>query len=424
MKKILFILLSGIIAFGCEPNEELYEKLDKEKEPYHENIEYTLNSGDYSTISNLIPEEDSVYVDFVESNGFYEGFPVKDILPLFLADKFPALKGGSQATINYQITPRYLDKFNEVIVDTLDGVTYSGTEPDDNIPGILKDSLLPLAREYTLAGIYYDYEDSYGNISREGSYYYLKNGTWTPLPEVYKLKEEDYLSMEGISDDYFYSEEIAYELLPVFLENKFPYANVGDSKVLLYENFSSHELNAAEYMRDSSGWYAKVPRTAKFLHNGKKWVYDPTVRYKFKEEDYAAILNHVKEDPELSQYVDQEYGNTEYYYGASTYYVNFDARIYVREDYQPEVFEGLSEEEANQIIFRRIVKEAVIIALKDRFPDAQPEVAGVPVYYEITFDVYDGNDDVYTVKYRCTEAGNPPQFEYVSGNTPYEPEEE
>jgi hypothetical protein len=434
MKKILFILLSGIIAFGCEPNEELYEKLDKEKEPYHENIEYTLTSADYSSITNLIPEKDSVYRDYVESNGFYEGFPVKDIIPLFLGDKFPALNKGSQATINYNITPRYLEKFNDVSIDTLDDVTYSGTQPDDSIPGMLKNSLLPLAREYTLAGIYYDYEDSYGNIAREGSYYYLKNGTWTPLPEVYRLKEGDYLSMEGVSDDFIYPQNKVDKLLPVFLKEKFPYADEGDSKVIVYkygymneDDQIVEEITAEQYLLDSNSWNAKVEQTSKFLHNGEKWVYDPTVRYKFKEEDYAAILNYVKNDQELSQFVDPEYGNTEYYYGASTYYVNFDTRLYVREDYQPGVFEGLSESNANQIIFRRIIEEAVIIALQAQFPDAEPVSDGVPLPFEITFDAYDGNDDQYVVKYKCTAAGNPPQFEFVEdikGNLPYDPEEE
>jgi len=431
MKKLIFILLSGIIAFGCEPNEELYEKLDKEKEPYSENIEYTLKSQDYSTISNLLSGKDTIFRDSIRSTSFDDGFPIKDIIPLFLADKFPALKGGSQAAINYNMTPAYLKKFDKVIVDTLEGVTYSGTEPDDNIPQILKDSLFPLAPKYSLAEMHYQYEDNYDNISIKSSYYYLKNDTWTPLPDVYKLKEEDYLSMEGVNGNYIYPESSAEKLLPVFLKNKFTYANEGDSKVIVYK-YGYYEdgnlvkqIDAAQYIVDSLGsWHAKVPKSAKFLHNNEKWVFDPTVRYKFKEEDYAAILNYVKNDPDLAQYVDPEYGNTEYYYGASTYYVNFDARLYVREDYQPGVFEGLSEEEANQIIFRRIVKEAIIIALKAQFPDAVPEVDGVQVYYEITIDAYDGNDDQYTVKYKCTAAGDPPQFEYVSGNTPYDPEKD
>jgi hypothetical protein len=317
MKKILFILISGIIAFGCEPNEELYEKLDKEKEPYNENIEYTLKSQDYSTISNLLTGKDTIFRDSIRSTSFEDGFPIKDIVPLFLADKFPALKKESQATLHYEITPSYLSNFDEVksYDYNLNEDTLSGTDPDDIFPEMLGDSILPFARELEfVVEMNYTYEDNYGNVTMENSYYYHKNDTWIPLPEVYKLKDEDYNSIDAISGDYFYNEEIAYELLPVFLENKFPYAKVGESKVLLYENYSSHDLTVTEYMRDSTGkWYAKVPRTSKFLHNGDEWKFDPTVRYKFKEEDYAAILNYVKNDPELSQFVDKEYGNTEYY---------------------------------------------------------------------------------------------------------------
>ena len=423
MKKILFILISGIIFAGCEPNEELYNKLDKEKEPYNKKIEYTLTESDYSTISGLIPEKDSALVDYVGDNSFKEGFPVNNIVPRFLDDKFPALDKNSEATINYNFIPAYLKKFDEQFVDTLTGVTYSGDEPDNEIPAILKDSILPLAGEHTLAQMYYSYEDSYGNESMTSSFYFLRDGTWEPLPNVYQLTDEDYHTIDGITEDYFLSESDADKYLPTFLENKFAYADDGDSKVIVYEISGSKNISAKEYMLDSSGWYAKVPKTAKFIHSGEKWAFDPTVRYKLKEEDYAVILNYVKNNPDLSQYVDEQYGNSEYYYGASTYYVNFDTRINVREDYQPEVFDGLSDSEANQIIFGRIVKEAIIMALQAQFPDAVPQVEGVDVYYEITFDAYDGNDDVWTVKYRCTAAGDPPQFEYVEGNTPYEEEE-
>jgi len=424
MKKILFILISGIIAFGCEPNEELYEKLDKEKDPYSEKVEYTLTESDYSTISDLVPEEDSVYVDYVGDNSFAEGFPVNDIVPLFLADKYPALDKNSEATINYNFIPGYLDKFNnEFPVDTLE-LTYSGEQPDEEIPVLLKDSILPFAREHTLAQIFYDYKDSYNNTSLRSSYYYLKDGTWNPLPNVYKLTDEDYFSINEITGDYFLSASDADKYLPAFLKNKLSYADEGDTRVIVYEVSGTHDIKAKQYLLDGNTWHAKVPKTAKFIHNGEQWKFDPTVRYKLKEEDYEVILNYVKNDSELSQYVDEQYDNSEYYYGASTYYVNFDTRINVREDYQPDIFDGLSEEEANQIIFRRIVKEAVILALQAQFPDAVPEVEGVDVYYEITFDAYDGNDDVWTVKYRCTAAGDPPQFEYVEGNTPYDPEKD
>jgi hypothetical protein len=427
MKKLIFILLSGIIAFGCEPNEELYEKLDKEKEPYNASIEYTLKAEDYSTISGLLSGRDTIYRDSIRSSSFEDGFPIKDIIPLFLTNKFPALKKESQATVHYEITPSYLSSFDKVKSFELEGDTLSGTEPDEIFPVMLEDSILPLARELTLVEMSYVYTDNYGNDSVRNSYYYLKNDTWTPLPDVYRLKDKDYHSMEGINGDYFYSEEIAAELLPVFLENKFPYAKIGESRVILYKN-SDQDLTATEYILDSTGWYAKVPRSSKYLHNGDEWVFDPTVRYKLKTEDYISILRYVKNNPDIPNFFYDLSAplseNSEYYFGASAYYSNFDTRVQNHEDYEPGVFEGLSEEKANQIIFRRIVTEAVIVALQEQFPDAVSEVDGVQVYYEITFDAYDGNDDIYTVTYKCTAAGDPPQFEYVSGNTPYDPEKD
>ena len=422
MKKILFILISGIIFAGCEPNEELYNKLDKEKEPYSENIEYTLTESDYSTINNLLPAEDSAYVDYIGDNSFTEGFPVNEILPLFLDDKFPALDKNSEAKITYNFIPAYLEKFDKVTDDTLTDITYSGEEPDEEIPGLLKDSLLSLAPEHTLAQVYYEYSDAYGTDTLTSSFYFLRDGTWDPLPNVYQLTEEDYHSINGITGDKFLTQSDADKYLPIFMENKFSYTDTGETKVIVYQ--VDDKIKANQFVLNENGWHGMIQKTSPFIHGGEKWVFDPTVRYKLKEEDYAVILNYVKNNPDLSQYIDEQFGNSEYYYGASTYYVNFDTRITVREDYQPDVFDGLSEEEANQIIFRRIVKEAVIMALQAQYPDAVPEVEGVDVFYEITFDAYDGNDDLWTVKYRCTAAGDPPQFEYVEGNTPYDPEKD
>ncbi|MGM0498375.1 MAG: hypothetical protein ACQESJ_10690, partial [Bacteroidota bacterium] len=147
MKKILFILISGIIFAGCEPNEELYKELDKEKDPYSENIEYTLTEGDYSTIENLLTGDDTTFTEYLGDNGnsIIEGFPVNDIIPLFLEEKYPALGKNSEAKITYNFIPAYLEKFDNVVVDTLTDISYSGDEPDEEIPGILKDSILPRA---------------------------------------------------------------------------------------------------------------------------------------------------------------------------------------------------------------------------------------------------------------------------------------
>jgi len=450
MKKILFILISGIIFTGCEPNEKLYNELDKEKEPYNENIEYTITESDYSTMEGLLTGDDTTFTKYIDDNSIAEGFPVNDIIPLFLEDKFPALDKNSSAKITYNFIPAYLKKFNKNKVYTLTENHYEsfdfasenetgeptnryyfiGEEPNEFIPELLKDSILPFAPENTLVEVYYEYSDAYDNRTTTSSFYFLRDGIWDPLPNVYKLTDEDYLNINGITGDYFQSQSDADKYIPAFLEHKFPYADEGDSKVLVYEISGSKDISAKQYMRDSSGWYGMIKKTTPFRHSGKKWAFDPTVRYKLKKKDYTNIIRYVKNNPDIPNvFFDNNNpveNASEYYYGASSYYSNFDTRTQIDErlEKQSEVFEGLSESEIEQIIFRRIVREAIIIALEAQFPDAVPQVEGVDVYYEITFDAYDGNDDVWTVKYRCTAAGDPPQFEYVEGNTPYDPEKD
>ena len=440
MKKLLLAILTGLVITSCDPNEELYNKLDQDVEPYNENIEYTLTGDDYSAIFSEVSDQlleeatneaDSNYAYSVsDRTSFSEEFSAKELIRSVLSLNFPALNKNSSANVTYNYTPAYLSKFSSFSIDTLVNEDYdslgidffsSADAPDALIPGLL-DKKFSLAQPGALKKVCYDYQSDYGNIDTQSSFYFKAENGWETIPEVYEMTSADYTSIEGVEEDYFLSNAQANEIMPVFLENRFPYAKEGDTKIVVYDYGSSQRTKAEQYMLDSTGWYAKVIRNTQFVHNGEKWAFDPTVRFTLKSADYEMIVDYVAGDPQLQQYVDSVYENSEYYYGASYYYNNFDVRVFKRVDYEPETFEGLSSQAATNLIFERIVKEALIIVLENKFPDAVPQVDGIDVFYEITFDAYDGNDDVYTVRYQCTAAGDPPTFEYISGDTPYEEE--
>ncbi|MFP4449276.1 MAG: hypothetical protein ACLFPH_11125, partial [Bacteroidales bacterium] len=138
-------------------------------------------------------------------------------------------------------------------------------------------------------------------------------------------------------------------------------------------------------------------------------------------------------DERESQYIDG-YGTGEYYSGANSYYVNFDIRPSARLDYD-DTFEDLSDEEAEEIMWERILfqadepmetRGALHVMLQKKFPEAKPTSSGVEVLYEVTFEMYtkDYARPNYTAVYKCVEAGNPgedklPEFEFVETDAPY-----
>src|SRR6056297_1779013 len=429
MKKILFITiaLTGIIFFGCNPNKELYDKLDEQKEPYHENIEYTLKPSDYETVSDLALEDavttnDSTVAYAIEENeSFTDEGPASEYIPAFLGYKFQALKKNSSAKVTYNYTPPYLDKFSNVFKDTLEQRFYDSLEinffspddaPGDLIPTILDSVYNVPPPDGSFVNMYYDYEDAYGTSSLADGYFYKKEGKWEILPDVYEMSTADYTSIDGITGDYFLSSSEAMELLPEFMKQKFPYAEVGTNKVISYDydNGDNVVIGASQFVKDSTGWLSVVKKTSQFIHGGSKWAFDPTVRFKMAASDYQLIV-----DARDSKWVD-DYGTGEFYSGANSYYRNFDLRISKRIEYEPGTFQGLGDEEAMGIIWDRVVNDAMILMLQKKFPDATPKVSGIEVFYHVTFETFnnDYSHGVYTAVFKCVGSGDPPQFDFIS----------
>lgn len=457
MRKFIYItIITGLIFAGCEPNEELYEKLDKEVEPYSEDIEHTLSAEDYSTITSLAlaraeTAEDSAKANAIETfESFSESSPADEYIPMFLADEYAALDKTSTANVTYDFyegEPSYLSQFGEAETYTLTTEDYDamgedsgepgeydnfsdGVPPEDYLPGFLSDQY-PDAEEGDMLAITYDYYS--GSVEERTGYYYLKDGEWQPVPNVYVLTADDYDSMgEPGNYDNFSSSVDPDFYIPIFLEEKYMYASEGDEKVIVYDYFDEGvSVRAKKYVFDGDEWKEYNPtkqKTDQYIHNGSKWVFDPTVKVEMEKDDYHLIVEERE-----SKYIDS-YGTGEFYSGANSHYVNFDIRPSERVDYEPE-FEDLSDEEAEEIMWERILlladepmetRGALHVMLQKKFPEAKPTSSGVDVFYEVTFEMYtkDLANPNYTATYQCVEAGNPdedklPEFEFIETDAPY-----
>ncbi len=274
----------------------------------------------------------------------------------------------------------------------------------------------------------------------------------------YTLTDDDYANLDEDNEGYhlykgrFDNEDDVKELIPNFLSEMFPVwgkkssvlvgyqLNIGYAPgVSDYSYADKYELNNSDYANagvDAATYSVFTAASPADLNlpsilennidapsNGDnilaKYKYaeepsDPSIIYTMINEDYQLIVERVKNnsDPAINSLV-SSYGTNEYYTGASSYYGNFDTRLYKREG-QTDYDLLTSEEEQTAFVDAR-VQEGVVWFLKDKFPNAVPEINGQTVYYVITYLTYNGTNSEPTVIYKCTAGGSDPEFELVDG---------
>lgn len=91
MKRIIYCLaILGMTLVGCNPMEDIYDRLDSSEDPIVGNESYTLTSDDYAELG----------LDF---GSFSSVEDAKVALPAFLAEKYPFWGQGSSVLVGYQL---------------------------------------------------------------------------------------------------------------------------------------------------------------------------------------------------------------------------------------------------------------------------------------------------------------------------------
>ncbi len=123
-------------------------------------------------------------------------------------------------------------------------------------------------------------------------------------------------------------------------------------------------------------------------------------------EDYQVIVDYVINNPNLDTY--STYDDTELYYGANAHYANFDLRVSLRTNSGQSEYEGISEEEASDLIWERL-NEGIGVFLKEKYPDANKYEKFI-----IQFDTYNGFNQKYKAEFVSIEINNEIEFEFQS----------
>lgn len=247
----------------------------------------------------------------------------------------------------------------------------------------------------------------------------------------YVLQSADYSAM-GLPNYLTSTDLVNY--IPTFLKNKYPYALEGAARNIVYAT-SAGATNIARFVNTAGVWSSNTYRTTKteqFVFTVDGWVFDPTIYMEMVTSDYKIMVDYILAHPTLSIFAEPSFKNEEFYYGFGNRYSNVSFRLSYRDPFyfagrayqQPasidaELFALTTTADKVALLWNRL-EEGMNIFLQLRFPNAVPEVSGVEVNYNVKVKIYtpDGVTtsitDIYEYKYKCTAAGAPPTFEFVS----------
>jgi len=412
-------MIIGLFLTACDPNEDIYEAIKNDTKPYSEKFDLELTDADYTTIKKLALAEATTHEDSTIANDLdaFKSFSTRrspaKLIPPFIANNFIALDSASAINVKYKLA---VNDYDSTHVEDIDYTEIFGVS-DTCFSDSYRPEAYLLTVDTTTNYINYfkcKYGDTYEDAVDTTFVFTFVDGAWVVPEHSYLFSAEDYNNV-GITGSYlnFSASKPAEHYLPTYLKSLYPYAFEKDEVLItyMYYNGSSTYPVTEGYRFNGTEWVNSIDVTSQFIHTGEKWIFDPTINYTISKDDYQLIVDYIANHETLYVYMSQ-YPNTEYYYGASSYYGNFDCRAYKRVENDPlGLLEGLSDEQVVEEINNRL-KEAIALFAELKFPTQEPIENGTQVYYEISYKTYDGAPHYYKTKVKCIDTG---KFEYFSG---------
>ncbi|MDA3818759.1 MAG: choice-of-anchor J domain-containing protein [Prolixibacteraceae bacterium] len=255
----------------------------------------------------------------------------------------------------------------------------------------------------------YDYKVVGGGNNYFVQHYYQFdsiNAKWLPIEDITRLNKNDFEKFDLPANAF--SESLpAKDYISEFADEFYPNASVEDEVYFVYDydDGSIHTI-ADKLKKTETGWlstYSYVQEvTEPYRRTNGTWKFDPSEILEMGEEDYQIIIDYVNSVPEYAEKNTSEFENSEYYFGASAYFGNFDTRPGSFSD------DFSSWEEA--------IKTALLEGfLPNKYPNATKFVNGVEVFYYITFETYNGARQNYTCIFGVSKDAPNPEFYLIEG---------
>ena len=281
-----------------------------------------------------------------------------------------------------------------------------------------------------------DTEEVENVVTSLATVYAFANGTWKEFKDAYVMTKADFSAM-GTSNDNFSSSMKADNYLPLFLANKYPYAQSGKEVTVAYKYYSNKKttVRADEYVYNGEAWVKPSKTetlTDQFVLNAGVWKYDPsTVIELLPSKNPTSVLYYQTATDWVWENIDvaklgakkkgegyvSHYGNNEYYSGCSAHYGNVDMRVAKARDQYAAGYDGLTDEEVIAKMEEHLV-EVMKGTLEKLHSDVAP-IEGIDVIFTIKMAVFTGvqlTDCNYEMKYKVVGPGT---FEYVEDS--YQP---
>lgn len=298
MKKIIYCLIVlGITLVGCNPNEDIYNKIDAQETAITGDVTLTLTDEDYEELE-------------LNFGNFSSVDDAKAMIPGLLSDKYPVWGKGSSALVSFELySPKREEKslirytVTDQDYDDL-GHRFNNFDRESEIFEFLEWKY-PSPADRTLVSLTYDFYSGSTNTFNNG-YLYI-NGAWEAM---IGFTDDEYNIMgEGFPN--FSSEDEAAEKTAIFLKDKLKFDGyeAGDIVGTMYKLYTTDVDDLDEdgrtddrttysyvkyFIFDGVNWSEYndvIMETIQFGHDGTKWVPDNTIKYTLTGADVTFISN-------------------------------------------------------------------------------------------------------------------------------------
>lgn len=234
------------------------------------------------------------------------------------------------------------------------------------------------------------------------------NGSWSVYKFGTVVSADDYVTMGAKGS--FKDQATANALLPIFMGKTYAYAKEGDTRTVVYKVGSAQKVDEYVFTNGAfvlNNWIETV--TEQYVQDGKQWIFDPSIKFDLSKDDYAIIIKWVQANK--APYMDPKYDNSEYYFGASSHYGNFNqtpVKLIEADERGDNEFAGNDMAKVMEARMKVCFGEVLLPA---KYADLSP-LNGIDTYITPSYIVYDGANTTYSMKFKLVGKG---QFEYVEG---------
>lgn len=414
MKKLILlpVVLLGLLFTACNPMEKIDKDLKQIAKPIAKKSEYTLTKDDYSKLATIYVKDKLASLNLqgedkkkaeqklkkeasslTSLQAFNQDATAKSLIPKLLAGLYPEWGQGSSVLVHYNNTLPRSKYLNDVwstahVTLTEDVLKAAGI---NSIPKLTKEQeakVLELAKAADKKAKNHFVKLVIAKKSFNVVFIDGKIATHKDFKNVYlPLQYEDYKAM-NLKYPNFSSSASPQEYLDIYLNQNYAYGNKeGYHKVVMYIWYESKEkpenVRSIDYVYSEGRWVVagKVKTEQdQFLHNGKGWLFDPTIEFKLEASDFVTLYNDVKENH--PNYISKRYkDNEEFWYCGSSYYKNFNLDGGETQGERAEE-KGLDKDKLVAMREKRII-EGLQLILATRYPNAPAMVDGVEQFYVI-----------------------------------------